>query len=109
MNLATNTPTWHRRVLLNHRRATLSHAVRVVSQERRIRGSSGITSRERLIFMAYNPVWWVPIVRAIVGAISYWGRHARVLHPDAIRALLHAYLINVMPAEAAQRFPLRIP
>ena len=67
------------------------------------------TSRERLTLIAYNVIWWVPVVLPILGAMSYRVGFIAFLAVTMVRAMVNGYRINVMPVAAAERFPLRQP
>ena len=66
--------------------------------------SSGRASR-----FVYNLVWWIPVVLVPFGILSYWAGALGFLIVSAIRGAVNAYRVNVLPLEAAQRFPLRSP
>lgn len=67
------------------------------------------TASERLTLVAYNLIWWVPIVLPILGVLSYRTGFFTFLAITVLRALINTYRINVMPVEAAERLPLRQP
>ena len=67
-------------------------------------GSAG-----RLIFVAYNLIWWLPVVLVILGIVSYWVGFIGFLAISVLRAAANVYRNNVLPIEEAQRFPLRSP
>ena len=67
------------------------------------------TSSERLIHIAYNVAWWVPVVMPILGVFSYRVAFVAFLAVTLVRALVNSYRINVMPVAAAERLPLRQP
>ena len=73
------------------------------------RDAPAATSRERLTLIAYNVIWWVPVVLPILGAMSYRVGFIAFLAVTMVRALVNGYRINVMPVAAAERFPLRQP
>ena len=68
-----------------------------------------LSSASRLIFVAYNLIWWLPVVLAVLGIVSYWVGFIGFLAISALRAAANVYRNNVLPIEAAQRFPLRSP
>ena len=68
-----------------------------------------MTSTGRLILIAYNVVWWVPIVLPILGVISYRAGFIAFLVITVARALINSYRVNVLPIPAAERLPLRQP
>ena len=63
----------------------------------------------RLLFVAYNVVWWVPVVSAVGGIVSYRTGFLLFLAITIFRAAANLYRNNILPVEAAQRFPLRSP
>lgn len=63
----------------------------------------------RLLFVAYNVVWWVPVVLAFVGVLSWRGGFLGFLIVTIFRSVANLYRNNVLPVEAAQHFPLRSP
>ena len=68
-----------------------------------------MTRLQRLLFIAYNVIWWVPVVLAILGIVSFWSGALGFLIISVARAAVNSYRINVMPVAAAERFPLRSP
>ncbi len=68
-----------------------------------------MSSAGRLSFFAYNLVWWVPVVLVLLGILSYWAGSIGFLVMSVFRAVANVYRNNVLPIEAAQRFPLRSP
>lgn len=68
-----------------------------------------MTSADRLIFFAYNLIWWVPVLLAVLGILSFWAGSLGFLVMSVLRAVVNVYRNNVLPVEAAQRFPLRSP
>lgn len=68
-----------------------------------------LASVDRLIFLAYNAIWWVPVVLAILGILSFWVGSVSFVVISVVRALINAYRNNAMSIESAQRFPLRSP
>lgn len=73
------------------------------------RDAPAATSRERLTLIAYNFIWWVPVVLPILGVMSYLVGFITFLAVTMVRAMVNGYRINVMPVAAAERFPLRQP
>lgn len=68
-----------------------------------------ISPAGRLVFVAYNVVWWVPVVLAFAGVVSYRAGFLGFLVITIFRAVANLYRNNVLPVEAAQHFPLRSP
>ena len=64
---------------------------------------------ERVVYVAYNVIWWVPVVLTVAGVLSFRAGSIGFLAVSGVRAALNAYRVNVLPAAAAQRFPLRSP
>ena len=63
----------------------------------------------RLIFIAYNVVWWIPIVLPFIGAIDYRTGFIAFFVVTVIRAGANLYRNNVLKPEQAESFPLRAP
>ena len=68
-----------------------------------------MTSVDRMVFVAYNVIWWVPVILAVLGIVSFWAGSLGFLIMNMLRAAVNAYRNNLLPVEAAQRFPLRSP
>jgi hypothetical protein len=68
-----------------------------------------MSSADRLIFVAYNVVWWVPAVLPFLGILSYRAGFLGFLVVSVFRAVANVYRNNVLTVEAAQHFPLRSP
>ena len=64
---------------------------------------------DRIAFFLYNLIWWIPPALAVLGLVSFWAGSLGFLVMSALRAVINAYRINVLPVERAQRFPLRSP
>ena len=73
------------------------------------RDAPAATLGERLILVAYNVAFWVPVVMPILGVISYRVGFVAFLAITVVRALINGYRINVMPVAAAERMPFRQP
>lgn len=63
----------------------------------------------RLIYFGYNVIWWFPVVFVILGVWSYRAGAIGFTVVTVVRALANLYRNNMLPVEAAQRFPLRSP
>ena len=63
----------------------------------------------RLIYVAYNVVWWIPVVLALVGTIDYRTGFVAFFIITIIRAAANLYRNNVLEPEQAESFPLRSP
>ena len=63
----------------------------------------------RLIFVAYNVVWWLPVVLRILGTIDYGTAFLALFILTLIRAGANLYRNNVLTPEQAESFPLRSP
>ena len=61
----------------------------------------------RLIYIAYNVVWWKPIVLAVTKIIDYWTAFIALFVLTIIRAVVNLYRNNVLNPEQAEYFPLR--
>lgn len=72
-------------------------------------GAPPLSTADRLILVAYNLVWWVPVVLPVLGLVSYTFGLVGFLVITMVRAMVNLYRNNLMPVERAQRFPLRLP
>jgi len=63
----------------------------------------------RLIFIAYNVIWWIPIVLPFTKAIDYRTGFIAFLVITIIRAIANLFRNNVLKGEQAEYFPLRAP
>ena len=62
-----------------------------------------------LLFVAYNVVWWIPLILPFTGIIDYRTGLIAFLAVTIIRLLANLIRNNVLKPEQAERFPLRIP
>jgi hypothetical protein len=65
------------------------------------------SSVRRVIYIAYNLIWWIPIVLAIFMIIDYWTAFIALLILTAIRAVVNLYRNNVLNPMQAESFSLR--
>jgi hypothetical protein len=63
----------------------------------------------RLIFVTYNVIWWVPILLALTKIIDYRTGFVAFLAITIVRAIANVYRNNVLTPEQAESFPLRAP
>ncbi len=68
-----------------------------------------MSTGERLIYIGYNVIWWLPVVLVILGVWSYRAGAVGFVVVTVFRALANLYRNNMLSIEAAQRFPLRSP
>ena len=68
-----------------------------------------LSGTARLAYIGYNVIWWLPLVFVIFGVWSYRTGAIAFLVVTVVRALANVYRNNMLPLEAAQRFPLRSP
>ena len=64
-------------------------------------------SINRTIYIAYNLVWWIPIVLAIFKIIDYQTAFIALFVLTAIRAVINLFRNNVLNPQQAENFPLR--
>lgn len=62
-----------------------------------------------LIMVAYNLVWWVPIILPFTGAIDYRTGFVALLVVTAVRLVANLVRNNVLGPKQAAAFPLRSP
>jgi hypothetical protein len=65
------------------------------------------SSIRRFIYIAYNLIWWIPIVLAVFKIIDYWTAFIALLILTAIRAVVNLYRNNVLNPMQAESFSLR--
>ena len=65
------------------------------------------SSIRRVIYIAYNLIWWIPIVLAFIKIIDYWTAFLALFVLTLIRAVVNLYRNNVLNPEQAESFPLR--
>jgi hypothetical protein len=63
----------------------------------------------RLVFVAYNVIWWIPILLPFTKAIDYQTGFVAFLVITIIRAIANLFRNNVLKGEQAEYFPLRAP
>ena len=67
------------------------------------------STTNRLIFIAYNVIWWIPIVLTFNKIIDYRTGFIAFFAVTIIRAGANLYRNNVLQPEQAESFPLRSP
>jgi hypothetical protein len=65
------------------------------------------SSINRVIYIAYNVIWWIPIVLPFTGIIDYRTGFIAFFLVTMIRAAANLYRNNVLNPEQAESFPLR--
>jgi hypothetical protein len=70
-------------------------------------GSVKESFSNRLAFIIYNVVWWIPIVLAFTKIIDYRTAFIAFFAFTILRAGVNLYRNNVLDPEQAERFPLR--
>ena len=63
----------------------------------------------RLIMIAYNLIWWAPIVLGFFKVIDYRTAFVTFLIITIFRAIVNVVRNNVLTPEQAEVFPLRSP
>ena len=63
----------------------------------------------RLIYIAYNIIWWLPIVLPLIKVIDYRTGFIAFLIVTIFRACANLYRNNILTLEQAESFPLRAP
>jgi len=61
----------------------------------------------RLVYIAYNVIWWIPILLPFTKIIDYRTGFIAFFVVTVIRAGVNLYRINVLNPEQAESFPLR--
>jgi len=62
-----------------------------------------------LLMMAYNIIWWIPIILPFTGVISYRAGFIAFFVVTVIRLVANLIRNNVLKGEQAESFPLRAP
>ena len=65
------------------------------------------SSLNRAIYIAYNIIWWVPIVLPFTGMIDYRTGFIAFFIITMFRAAANLFRNNVLTLEQAESFPLR--
>lgn len=63
----------------------------------------------RLIYIAYNVIWWIPVVLPFTKIIDYRTGFIVLFVVTFIRAIANLYRNNMLSPEQAAYFPLRSP
>lgn len=67
------------------------------------------SNTNRIIYVAYNVIWWVPVVLPFTKIIDYCTGFVAFFVLTLVRAIVNLYRNNVLTSEQAVRFPLRAP
>jgi hypothetical protein len=62
-----------------------------------------------LLMMAYNIIWWIPIILPFTGVISYYAGFISFLVVTVVRLIANLIRNNVLDMGKAEVFPLRSP
>jgi hypothetical protein len=65
------------------------------------------SSIRRVIYIAYNLIWWIPIVLAVFKIIDYRIAFIALFVLTIIRAVVNLYRNNMLNPVQAVSFPLR--
>ena len=68
---------------------------------------TGQNSINRAIYIAYNLIWWIPIVLVIFKIIDYQTAFIGLFVLTAIRAIVNLFRNNLLNPQQAENFPLR--
>ena len=72
-------------------------------------GTTEPSFANRLTLIAYNVVWWIPIVLPFIGVIDYRTGFITFFVISLIRGGANLYRNNVLPLEQGVSFPFRSP
>jgi hypothetical protein len=67
------------------------------------------SSANRLVYIAYNVIWWAPIILPFIGVIDYRTGFIVLFVVTLVRAISNLYRNNFLTPEQAAYFPLRSP
>jgi hypothetical protein len=70
-------------------------------------GSVKQSFSNRLTFIAYNVVWWIPIVLAFTKIVDYRTAFIAFFAFTIIRACVNLYRNNLLNPEQGESYPLR--
>lgn len=70
-------------------------------------GSVTQSLSDRLVYLAYNAVWWLPILLGFTKLIDYQTAFITFFVLMIIRAGVNLYRNNIIDLEQAESFPLR--
>ncbi|NDJ79124.1 MAG: hypothetical protein GYB65_22980 [Chloroflexi bacterium] len=65
------------------------------------------TGTNTLIYIAYNAVWWVPILLTLLGVIDHMSGTIGFAAITALRLAANLYRTNVLDPVQAMNFPFR--
>ena len=65
------------------------------------------SSINRVIYIVYNLIWWIPIVLAVFKIIDYRTAFIALFILTAIRAVVNLFRNNALNPKQAENFPLR--
>ena len=65
------------------------------------------SSINRVIYIAYNVIWWIPIVLAVIKIIDYRTAFIALFVLTVVRAIVNLFRNNVLNPKQAEDFPLR--
>ena len=63
----------------------------------------------RLVFIAYNLIWWLPILLGFTKVIDYRTAFITFFVITIVRAIVNVIRNNVLTLEQAEIFPFRAP
>jgi len=72
-------------------------------------GSAKLRSTNRLIFIAWNVIYWIPLILPFTTLIDYRTGFVSFFALIIVRAIANVYRNNFLTLEQAERFPLRVP
>jgi hypothetical protein len=65
------------------------------------------SSINRVIYIAYNAIWWIPVVLVVIKLIDYQTAFIALFVLTVMRAIVNLYRNNVLNPKQAESFPLR--
>ena len=65
------------------------------------------SSINRVTYIAYNLIWWIPIVLVVIKILDYQTAFIALFVLTVIRAIVNLFRNNVLDPEQAKYFPLR--
>ncbi len=65
------------------------------------------SSINRVTYIAYNLIWWIPIVLVVIKIIDYQTAFIALFVLTVIRAIVNLFRNNVLNPKQAENFPIR--
>ena len=74
-----------------------------------VKAKREVTHPRNLVMMAYNIVWWIPIILPFAGVIDYRTGFIAFFAVTVVRLIANLLRNNILQPQQAVSFPLRSP